>query len=1232
MGSAGGGRGGDGASDSATYWDGGGGGGGGGGPFGGDGGFGGDRSHIDGYRGKPGGYLAPGLNGDTSTDFSVFMGSGGGGGGGADQGGQVQDPCQPLAKGGPGGVEGGNGIHGASDGGGGGGGGGAAGGGMITLEATTRIDIAGELDVDGGGKAELEAGYGAGGGILLAAPTVTIAQGAISSLGGNMTGMGTSSNGGSLKIFADHIVGAEGVEANVGRVLTCPYSTTGADQYTLTISSTEGGTVEPSAGTYQYAYGATVQMTATADPEYTFSHWSGNIWSSDNPTSVTMTSDMEICANFVSAASRQHTLLISSTAGGSVTEPGEGTLQYPEGTVLTIAAVADASWSFGGWTGTAVDAGKVTDPSAATTTVTVDGDYTLQALFQAVGPQPPLTAHDPSPANGAQSVVSRTLRWTAGQTASSHNVYLGVKATLGSGELIGRRTTTECLIPCALVPGTTYYWRVDEVEPDGTTTYPGEVWSFTAGEPVMQILTVSCYGAGSVVAPGEGQFEIPHGTVLTIEAVPADSASEFQTWTGTAVEQGKVQDPNAAQTTVLVDDDYELTAVFAPRAEGPALGFSLGELTLDDAQAFEYRVSTNNTAEATFVEVVTGLAPDPNGMMRMRAVAGEAARAKARFGKCQGPRVLVRFTYLFEVPGADLEMVVYLSDVPELLGHDDPEREVHYVEIGRVPAPPAGRPGSFGSGRLGTFEVWAWTQGLDLSNGTWVELELVQYGQPVYAASVGLGASQMRAFNGSDGPSVLVGGEAAEIHCDGICMDLSGDDVADEEDFIRMIAACGRRAELLSDGEDSLRCLDGVFSRDGYVDSRDIDSWAWALGDGRRKNLCPELPLADASEVRTGGSLSSFSLPWPSGPPVVLGAAASLPGELMVMGKCRMTSLYAFSQLREDCIGLFKADMTFVLDYTQTGLPTEYNVRLVRGPDQSLYLVNSAQGVLRIDGVVEQVIPPGATTYASDPRYHEAATVYVGLHGDGPDAFGRPVLDVALDQQGRAYVVPVVVAPAGREAYVAAAELALQAGAEPPYQVVRIFDDPPPANDNQDRDQLREIEVDGLGNVYVANAHALNESDMVWKYGPDGVLLDRLGLMSPDGEVRVRDPLALQVSADGRTLYLASGQCDLANPDEAIIYKISTADFSGAGTIRITQMRQVTSLSEDPATGDLWVAGIQMPDIPEEPSLMAEPFYMPYLARVPPGTETVQAVSISDATVHDLALPTSIVYIGTAQE
>jgi hypothetical protein len=75
------------------------------------------------------------------------------------------------------------------------------------------------------------------------------------------------------------------------------------------------------------------------------------------------------------------TLTISSSWGGSVTKPGEGTFTYSRNTKVEIEATAYEYYHFIEWTGTAVEAGKVTDPSKARTTVLMDGDYTLKASF-----------------------------------------------------------------------------------------------------------------------------------------------------------------------------------------------------------------------------------------------------------------------------------------------------------------------------------------------------------------------------------------------------------------------------------------------------------------------------------------------------------------------------------------------------------------------------------------------------------------------------------------------------------------------------------------------------------------------------------------------------------------------------------------------------------------------------------------------------------------------------------
>jgi fibronectin type 3 domain-containing protein len=77
----------------------------------------------------------------------------------------------------------------------------------------------------------------------------------------------------------------------------------------------------------------------------------------------------------------EYSLVLSSSAGGSIANPGEGTLRYAPGTSITIQAAPDVGYRFGSWTGTAVDTGNVADPNASEITITVNSDYSLKAVF-----------------------------------------------------------------------------------------------------------------------------------------------------------------------------------------------------------------------------------------------------------------------------------------------------------------------------------------------------------------------------------------------------------------------------------------------------------------------------------------------------------------------------------------------------------------------------------------------------------------------------------------------------------------------------------------------------------------------------------------------------------------------------------------------------------------------------------------------------------------------------------
>jgi len=89
-------------------------------------------------------------------------------------------------------------------------------------------------------------------------------------------------------------------------------------------------------------------------------------------------------------------------------------------------------------------------------------------------------AKNPDPANGAQEVTSPLFQWTAGDGAIAHQVYIGTKPALTAADAVGGLVPMTMYFHVAgLIPGTTYYWRVDETAADGTVA-AGPVWSFQA--------------------------------------------------------------------------------------------------------------------------------------------------------------------------------------------------------------------------------------------------------------------------------------------------------------------------------------------------------------------------------------------------------------------------------------------------------------------------------------------------------------------------------------------------------------------------------------------------------------------------------------------------------------------------------------------------------------------------------------------------------------------------------
>jgi hypothetical protein len=90
-----------------------------------------------------------------------------------------------------------------------------------------------------------------------------------------------------------------------------------------------------------------------------------------------------------------------------------------------------------------------------------------------------LKAIKPQPANRTEgtTLTGLKLSWMPGANVTEHKVYFGT--SIDNMSLLRQVTTDYAGLP-ALERRTTYYWRVDEVQPEGSVA-TGDIWSFNTG-------------------------------------------------------------------------------------------------------------------------------------------------------------------------------------------------------------------------------------------------------------------------------------------------------------------------------------------------------------------------------------------------------------------------------------------------------------------------------------------------------------------------------------------------------------------------------------------------------------------------------------------------------------------------------------------------------------------------------------------------------------------------------
>jgi len=139
-------------------------------------------------------------------------------------------------------------------------------------------------------------------------------------------------------------------------------------EYTLTVIS-EHGTITRDPDQATYHLNDLVQLTAAPAPGWTFTGWSGDVTSSNNPLSVTISGNMTLTANY---SQNEYTLTVNSAHGTVEISPLQTTYHY--GDQVTLTATPELGWTFNGWSGGATG---VTNP----VTITITGNTVVTANY-----------------------------------------------------------------------------------------------------------------------------------------------------------------------------------------------------------------------------------------------------------------------------------------------------------------------------------------------------------------------------------------------------------------------------------------------------------------------------------------------------------------------------------------------------------------------------------------------------------------------------------------------------------------------------------------------------------------------------------------------------------------------------------------------------------------------------------------------------------------------------------
>lgn len=327
----------------------------------------------------------------------------------------------------------------------------------------------------------------------------------------------------------------------------------------------DGGIIVMTPSSGSVMEGTTVTFKANPNGDYIFTGWSGSISGSENPKTVTVTSNMTVTANFTL---RDYPLAVSVEGEGEVLERVLSTkTDYSSGTVVELNAKPFDHWVFDHWEG---DLNGNTNPVQITVTSTKN----VKAVF--VKKMYDLMID----VEGEGSVSEKVVGTKSGSYQEGTTVEL--KATAGTG------------------------WSFDHWEGDlAGTDNPTQI-TISSAKSVKAIFAKKHYAYNlTIIGPGvvdeyllpETKSEFSYGEKILLKAIPSEGAY-FKGWSGDA-------SGSELEFVLNIDENKDIVATFS----GVAKSYPLPDLKQPWSsnkclyKDFDFRVFSNDASGRSWTPV-----------------------------------------------------------------------------------------------------------------------------------------------------------------------------------------------------------------------------------------------------------------------------------------------------------------------------------------------------------------------------------------------------------------------------------------------------------------------------------------------------------------------------------------------------------------------------------------------------------------------------------------------------